>query len=259
MATISINKLLKTTDSIGDTKNVLYIQSQWEDLQVNVKLLDSESNKSYHGTITADTMKEVASELDMPFNDYYEECRLALTTHLALPGFTYKLNDEEKILKVWKSQPDSIPILYFDVFLKEVKNQYELLESAIELLQDKNNALTDRVEKAHKYDEHSRELLEEHRLCVEEKNTLERKLLKKVAVLLNTKKEKISELEERLKKYEDMDETRENGNMQEEEDDEEERPHSSTKKRRRQIAESDEDDDDYAADTQPMTIPVEEV
>ncbi|XP_065362590.1 uncharacterized protein LOC135956043 [Calliphora vicina] len=250
--TIIINKLLKRSDNDDDKKSYLYLQLKWNDEQICVKLLDSESGKSYQGAVTTTAMKENATDLDISYNDYYEEIRSALSTYIALPGFYYKLEPEMKVLKVWKSQPESIPILYLDIDIKEVRSSNELLDSAIELLQQQDKSLEDRVQKAHKFDENSRELLEEYRLCVEEKNELERKLLKKVAVLLNAKKERIAQLEERLKKYEEIEDNQDNDSEENEDG-----PQTS-KKRRLVVRDSESDDDDeYMSATQPLTIPNE--
>ncbi|KAI8121398.1 hypothetical protein FF38_05911 [Lucilia cuprina] len=251
MSSVTINKLLKTSQNSGDNKNYIYLQIKWGDEENNVKILDSESGKSYQGIVTVTAMKEIASNLDMSYNDYYEEMRSALTTYLALPGFYYKLEPEMQVLNIWKSQPESIPILYLDIDIKEIRTSNDILDSAIELLQQQDKSLTDRVQKAHKFDENSRKLLEDYRLCVEEKNELERKLLKKVAVLLNAKKERIAHLEERLKKYEEVEDN--------DDSEENEEGPQSTKKRRLVVRDSESDDDDeYMADTQPLTLPNDE-
>ncbi|XP_037811738.1 uncharacterized protein LOC119603688 [Lucilia sericata] len=250
MSSVTINKLLKTSHNAGDNKNYIYLQIKWGDEENNFKIQDSESGKSYQGIVTVTAMKEIASNLDMSYNDYYDEMRSALTTYLALPGFYYKLEPEMQVLNIWKSQPESIPILFLDIDIKEIRASYEILDSAIELLQQQDKSLTDRVQKAHKFDEHSRELLEDYRLCVEEKNELERKLLKKVAVLLNAKKERIAQLEERLKKYEEVEDN-------DDSEENEEGPQSS-KRRRLVVRDSDSDDEEYMADTQPLTLPHDE-
>lgn len=252
-STITINKLLNSAaNNTVDSKNYIYLKIKWEDEQFSVKILDSENGKSYQGTVTATAMKEIASNLDISYNEYYEEMRSALTTYLALPGFYYKLEPDMEVLNVWKSQPEAIPILFLDINIKEVRrSSYEILDSAIELLQQQDKSLNEKVEKAHKFDEHSRELLEDYRLCVEEKNELEKKLLKKVAVLLNAKKERIAELEERLRKYEEVEDGPDDNDSEENED------APQTNKRRRLVvrdSESDEDDE-FMADTQPLTIP----
>lgn len=255
-STITINKLLKTTDGEGDLKAYFFIQIRWLDHQVLIKLQDTQSNKCYQGTLTTENLKETAGELDVPYNDYCEECRLALTTYIALPGFNYKLDDDENILKIWKTQADSIPMLFLEIPLKLVRTNYDILDSAIEELQNQNKTLTDRVQKAHKFDQNSRELLDDYRLCVEDKNQLERKLLRKVAVLLNTKKQKISDLEERLRKYESVNEDSEEYNENMDETDADSRPHSSSRKRALpQTIDSDTEDEDFMANTEPMTLP----
>lgn len=251
MSTVTINKLLKTSHDTADNKNYIYLQIKWEEDKFYVKILDSESSKSYQGVVTDTAMKEIASNLDMSYNDYYEELRLALSTYLSLTGFYYKLEPDMEVLNVWKSQPESIPILFLDIVIKEVRSTNEILDSSIELLQKQDKSLTDRVKKAHKFDEHSRELLEDYRLCVEEKNELERKLLKKVAVLLNSKKERIAQLEERLRKYEELENNPDDDDFEVNDDE----PQSGKKRRLVVMDSESEDDDKYMADTQPLTEP----
>lgn len=254
MSSISINKLLKTSSNAGDKKLYLYIKTIWDDEKITVKILDGETGKCYQGILTTTAIEEKASDLDMPYNDYYEQIRSALTTYIALPGFYYKLEEDMEVVNVWKSQPEltpAIPILFLDIDIKETQTSYEVLDSAVDLLNEKEEKLSERVEKAHKFDKHSRELLEEYRLCVEEKKELERKIFKKVSVLLNSKKEKIMKLENRLRKYEEVEENEEKSDADENED----VPHTS-KKRRLMVVDSDSDSD-YAADTQPLDIPNE--
>lgn len=250
MSSVTINKLLKTSYNGNDSKNYIYLQIKWIDDQFEIKMLDSESSKSYEGVVPVSSLKEIASNLDMPFNNYYEEMRSALSTYLTLPGFYYKLEPEMNVFNVWKSQPESIPILFLDIDIKEVKNKHELLDSAVEILQQQNKSLTDKVHKAHKFDEHSRELLEDYRLCVEEKNVLERKLLKKVAAVLNAKKERIAQLEERLRKYEEVEGDNEENTDSEENDD----GPKTSKRKKLVVPDSESDNDDYLADTQPLAF-----
>ncbi|XP_013105653.2 uncharacterized protein LOC106085785 [Stomoxys calcitrans] len=260
MATVSINKLLKKTESTeGDVKPFFYIQTKWLEDQIIIKLQDSETNNCYQGMVTIDSMKETAAELDVPYNTYYEECRLALTTHIAMPGCTYKLDEDENALTIWKTQDGSIPMLYMEIPLRTISNHYDILDSAIDELQNKSKTLDERVDKAHKFDQNSRELLEDYRICVEEKNQLERRLLRKVAVLLNSKKQKIAELEDRLSKYEEINDNTDNDGEDEtrlmDDTEGEIRPHSS-KKRKAVLTESDTDtdEDDFLANTQPLTM-----
>lgn len=258
--TVSVNKLLKTTDIVADSKPYFYLQTKWLEDQIMIKLQDSQTNQCYTGSVTIEQMKEAASELNIHYNEYYQECRLALTTYIALPGCSYKLDEEDNAFKVWKSEPGSIPILYMEIPLKSMRNHYDILDTAVEELHNQNKALSERVEKAHKFDEHSRELLDDYRLCVEEKNNLERRLLRKVAVLLNTKKQKIAELEERLSKYENVEGSKGvDGNdvtIDEDDGDSHDSGPEISRKRRKQIIESEtEDEEEYNANTEPLTVP----
>lgn len=252
MSTISINKLLKTSDNAGDKKNYLYLKTIWDDEKIIIKILDSESGKCYKGTLTTTAIEEKASDLGMSCNDYWEQIRLVLTTHMAVPGFYYKLEEDLEVVNIWKSQPDltpDIPILFLDIDIKEIGNSTEILDSAVDLLHEKEEKLSERVEKAHKFDKHSRELLEDYRLCVEEKKELERKIFKKVSVLLNSKKEKILELENRLRKHEEVE-----INDDKSDADENETGPQTSKKRKLMVMDS-ESDSDYAAETQPLDLP----
>uniref|UniRef100_A0A1L8EC14 XRCC4 N-terminal domain-containing protein n=1 Tax=Haematobia irritans TaxID=7368 RepID=A0A1L8EC14_HAEIR len=260
MAAISINKLLKTIDTCeSDVKPFFYVQTKWLDDQIMIKLQDSETNNCYQGVVTITTLKETAAEFDIPYNIYYEECRLALTTYIGFPGYSYKLDDDDSSLKIWKAPADSVPTLYLEIPLKKIRNHYDILDAAIDELQNTSKTLNDRVEKAHKFDQNSRELLEDYRLCVEEKNQLEKRLLRKVAVLLNTKKQKIAELEERLNKFEAPNDSADNDEEDEAADmndtDAINRPKTS-RKRAAVMTESDTDTDDdaFEVNTQPLTI-----
>ncbi|XP_073837983.1 uncharacterized protein [Musca autumnalis] len=259
-STVSVNKILKTTDdATGDSKAYFYVQTKWLEDQIMIILQDSQTNHCYSGSLSINQMKESAEELDIAYNDYYEECRLALTTYISLPGCSYKLDEDDNAFKVWKAEPNSIPMLFLEIPLKTIRNHYDILDTAVEELHGQRKALSERVEKAHKIDEHSRELLDDYRLCVEEKNKLERRLLRKVAVLLNTKKQRIEELEEKLSKYENVDKSRHgeiDDNMDEDDADSRGSRPESSKKRRKQMIESEtEDEEEFNANTEPLTIP----
>uniref|UniRef100_A0A1A9W7L1 XRCC4 N-terminal domain-containing protein n=1 Tax=Glossina brevipalpis TaxID=37001 RepID=A0A1A9W7L1_9MUSC len=274
MPQIFITKMIKsnTTNSM-DTKSFLYVKTKWDLKHTEILLQDSETGKCYRSLITKEALNETANDLEIPVEIYHEECRRILTTQEPTAGYTYELDDNSKQLKIKKSL---INYLYMDIALKETKNHYEIFDDAIELLEQQGNDLIKRTERTKDNDVFKLELQDNFRRLQEEKNHLEKSLLKKTALLLNTKKRKIAELEKRLMQYEKQAEesSLEITNQEESEEDlaGPSNINKQTRKRQVQITDSDtstdedernenmqrnddSDDDDFTADTEPMILP----
>ncbi|KAL9908679.1 uncharacterized protein ACN427_004225 [Glossina fuscipes fuscipes] len=251
MTEIYFTKLLKNNTTSVDTKNFIYIKSKWDYQQTEILLQDSET--------------------ELPIQVYQEECRRLLTAQMPIAGYSYELDDENKQLKVKK---DPLSYLYLDIALKDIKNHYEIFDDVIELIQQKENYTIERANKTKDNDTLKVEIQDDFRRLLDEKNRLEKNLLKKAALLLNTKKQKITELEQRLKQYERQAEETiaDITHIEESEDDLPGTSHNlQTKKHQPRIIESDEsseeegnenvrknngsDDDAFMADTEPIIFP----
>lgn len=251
-----LNKLIKSNPVDSDSKAFLYICSKWhEDGNIELMFQDSDTKKNYEAKISKTALQEVASELSLPFAEYYEECKSCLTTPITLQGYSYEIDEDDLVLKVWKSQPNCVPILYLDANLKETSSHFKLLDIAVDLVNNTSQSLIKRVEKAHKFDENFREMQEDYARLVEEKKDMEKCILKKAAALLNSKKQKIIKLQQRLQKYEqsnaeEEEEAQTNSDSQTE--DEEVEGVQKAKRRRRQVQSESSNEDSYSADTQPL-------
>uniref|UniRef100_A0A1B0A361 XRCC4 N-terminal domain-containing protein n=1 Tax=Glossina pallidipes TaxID=7398 RepID=A0A1B0A361_GLOPL len=272
MTEIYFSKLLKNNTTSVDTKNFIYIKSKWDYQQAEISLQDSETGKCYRGLVSKETLNETANDLELPIQVYEAECRRLLTAQMPIAGYSYELDDENKQLKVKK---DPLSYLYLDIALKEIKNHYEIFDDVIELIQQQQNYTTERADKTKDNDTLKVEMQDDFRRLIDEKNRLEKSLLKKAALLLNSKKQKITELEQRLKQYEKQAEET-IADITHIEESEEDVPGTSnnvqTTKRQARIIESDasseeegnenvrknnsSDDDAFMADTEPIIFPV---
>ncbi|XP_039487357.1 uncharacterized protein LOC120449113 [Drosophila santomea] len=208
-----------------DVKPFIYVRSKWMDDDVEFDFLSTSDNQIYRSSLKYDELRTGASELEQPYDAFFAECKMAVTTHMGLRGFDYEicLEDAEKpAFKVYKCE--GYETLYLDVPLRKVSNCYQLLDAAIEAGQQKPQA--------NESDAQNTTSLAEYEKYVRDSKLKEEELLKKFLLLLNSKKAHIRELESQL---------------------EERSRKGSSEKNNRRIS-SDEEDEVYGAATQAMNI-----
>ncbi|EDW93019.1 uncharacterized protein LOC6532562 [Drosophila yakuba] len=211
-----------------DVKPFIYVRSKWMDDDVEFDFLSTSDNQNYRSCLKYDELRTGASELEQPYDAFFAECKMAVTTHMGLRGFDYEicLEDAEKpAFKVYKCE--GYETLYLDVPLRKVSNCYQLLDAAIEAGQQKPQAAP-----ATESDAQNTTSLAEYEKYVRDSKLKEEELLKKFLLLLNSKKAHIRELESQLE-----DRSRK----------------GSSEKNNRRIS-SDEEDEVYGAATQAMNI-----
>ncbi|XP_023180117.2 uncharacterized protein LOC111605682 [Drosophila hydei] len=197
-----IVKVLQRTQlshSQTDVKHFIYIHSKWLEDVTELDLLLTTSNNSYKAILKHDEIKSAAEDLEQPYDEFYAECKKALVTQMGLPDFDYELDEQQACFKLFKCT--GFETLYIDLPLRKASNCYQMLDAAIESAQ-RAATLTEapaaKVDAADGPGEQSKELLTEYEHYVKESKMAEKKLLKKFILLINSKKQRIEELERML-------------------------------------------------------------
>ncbi|KAH8286416.1 hypothetical protein KR054_008696 [Drosophila jambulina] len=223
MSTFVVKLLQRTqlSHSQLDVKPFIYARSNWLDNEAEFDFLSTVDNRNYRGSLKYEELRSAASDLEQPYESFYEECKVAMTTHMGQKGFDYELcldKPEKPVFKMYKCM--GYETLYLEIALRTVSNCYQLLDAAIEAAQQKATPLGSQNQEATS--------LTEYEQYVKDSKLKEAELLKKFLLLINSKKAHIRELERQL---------------------EEER----TKKNRR-ISSGEEEDEAYGAPTQAMNV-----
>ncbi|XP_017133962.1 uncharacterized protein LOC108150344 [Drosophila elegans] len=223
-------KLLQRTlsPSQKDVKPFIYVRSNWMDDEVEFDFLSTSDNQNYRGSLKYEELRIAASDLDQAYNDFFAECKKAMTTHMGLQGFDYDLsmeNGEQQVFKMYKCE--GYETLYFEIPLRKVSNCYQLLDAAIEAGQQKPQAPP-----APESDVQKTASLAEYEKYVKDSKLKEELLLQKFLLLINSKKAYIRDLESQL----------------------EELSKNPSKERKSQRISSEDEDEAYGAATQAMNI-----
>lgn len=177
----------------------IVIQTIWEEDSIKISLYLSYEKNGYRGTLLKSNITTAANVLELNVDEFMAETKKALCSPNGLPEFIYIL-DESKTFKFCKSTEAGFRITYGKVQLEDCPDVVEeILMNSIRINQLKDQ----QIEQSHLFIRRTEDTFNEMKMaldkCVEEKNNLENELLTKFAALLNTKKEKIAELERAIK------------------------------------------------------------
>ncbi|KAL7734048.1 hypothetical protein ACLKA6_011733 [Drosophila palustris] len=178
------------------------MHSKWLEDATELQLFLTTSNSCYKATLKHDEIRSAAEELEQPYKEFFAECKKALTTHMGLPGFDYELDEQQAQFKLWKCT--GFETLYVEVSLRKVSNVHQLLDAAIECGQRQSTVPTVATESSSQTvagASQPNELAAEYEQYIKDSKLQEKKLLKKFLLLLNSKKQRIEELERQLEKH----------------------------------------------------------
>ncbi|XP_034481157.1 uncharacterized protein LOC117786853 [Drosophila innubila] len=186
-----------------DVKPFIYMHSKWLEDAIELQLFITTSNTSYKAILKHDEIRSAAEELEQPYDEFFAECKKALTMQMGLPGFDYELDEQQAQFKLWKCT--GFETLYVEVSLRKVSNVHQLLDAAIECGQNLSTTIPSVATVASSQSESAasqpNELAAEYEQYIKDSKLQEKKLLKKFLLLLNSKKQRIEELERQLERH----------------------------------------------------------
>lgn len=173
------------------------LTTTWYDDRVDVVLYDCpEDGHHYEGTLFLGSLKSTAEELEIPLAQFHSETESALTrsTDSHLFQYVISLADDGKCNFTWKKTVDGACLIYGTMLLS--KCDHRSLVDVLERLQEDNQKLKEENVKLKR----DNDLLESNYQSLSGvANELEQTLLSKCRLIINSKKDRIRELEERLK------------------------------------------------------------
>lgn len=217
MGTFVVKLIHRTqlSHSQRDIKPFIYARSCWLDDEAEFDFLSTSNSQNYRGVLKYEEIRNAASDLEQPYNQFFDECKKALTTHMGLQGFDYEIDDENNSQQVFKMfKCEGYETLFLEINLRKVSNCFQLLDSAIEISQQEvpvapASQTSSSQSKAPSYPEYEQ--------YVKDSKAKETEMLQKFLLLLNSKKAYIRDLERQLEKS-----TNQNPNQKSSDDEEEE-------------------------------------
>lgn len=183
-----------------EANSVLIVQTIWDSESVQISLFPTKSKSTgFTGTIKLSQLSNTADLLEINFVEFMEETRKPLTTENGLENFTYCLDDNVSSFK-WCKNTGGFNITYGSIALEARELQEELLLNALRLNKIKDEKIEQQKQKKELMVTDYNQMKMTLEKCIEEKNILENHLITKFAALLNSKKEKIAELERTIKR-----------------------------------------------------------
>ncbi|XP_055843481.1 uncharacterized protein LOC129910224 [Episyrphus balteatus] len=237
--TTFVNKVPQT---IPDQHFIL--KTEWHTNNINLQILDTHRSKEWQGNVRFDDLKQSSEELEIPYEKFFDECKEALTTNGGAKHFEYVVeNDKFNLIK-----KDQFQIQYLELDLTtnpELKSDFGL--AAVDLIASLRAELSQCKESTKELNEKYQTMVSTVEKCLEEKNQLEKNLLNKFALLLNSKKDKIAELQDLLVEKNRL--LEDAGISPEETTGQQEKKNSTD-------CDANDNDDDFLQPTQVMTQPV---
>lgn len=178
--------------------STIVIQTIWNDESIIISLYLANDKKGYRGVLLKSTLLTTANALELNVDEFMAESKKALCTQNGLPNFTYIL-DQSKF-KFCKATDSGFRIAFAEVLLDDRSDSVEdMLMTSMRINQMKDEKIQQLNADIRRMDDTFVEMQMALEKCVEEKSSLESQLLTKFTALLNTKKEKIVELERAIK------------------------------------------------------------
>lgn len=182
-----------------DSTTYLIIETQWSDTDVKIRLLECDDAvidpKEWHGTFEKTKIEEFASEFEIPLEQFFEETRTALSTNNGQPGFIYTVTDDSKF--VWKKKIESLKLTYGTCNLVRCSNiKNAILLNSLAIIDGLRSELESRSTELADFQKTHESFVDRFEKLIEEKSKYEDDLFTKFFLLLNTKKQKIGDLQD---------------------------------------------------------------
>ncbi|CAD7084317.1 unnamed protein product [Hermetia illucens] len=189
--TTFLNKL-----PIANTSEYYILKSIWSSEEVNLNLIDfRDASNEWSGSISNEYLKASAEALDIPFDDFCAETKGALSTNGGLRSFEYAIENDEFVLR----KVDTVRVIYCQVpLVRETSLLQKVFLEAMDTIDTLKIELSTKQLDYQTLDMEFKMLAQSYEKSVVEKNASEKELLQKCAALLNSKKNKIAELQELL-------------------------------------------------------------
>lgn len=190
---MSVVSLLPT----GDTGQII-LCSEWLEDHISLRLFTpQELTKSLEATVSFADLKQRANEFEIPEEEFLQETKLCLSTNNGLEGFKYSYDEDDQEF-TWKKRTTGIlTLVYGTAKLTPCRSSSDGLVDILTKLQTDKELLSQENSRLRKENE---ELQLSHQELSRAQKDTEAVLLSKCRLLINAKKEKIVELEEKLEK-----------------------------------------------------------
>lgn len=185
---------LEATSSSSDTGHII-LSSEWRENDVLLRLFTPRDlSQALEATLSLIELKIRAEEFEIPVDEFIQETKKCLSINNGLEGFKYVYTEDDRKF-TWKKTSGTLTLIYGQVQLT-ASDSSEGLVGVLTRLQDKNAVLEEENEKLRK-EKDTFQLC--HQELIEANRVTEADILSECRLLINSKKEKIRELEEKLK------------------------------------------------------------
>lgn len=178
--------------------------TRWQDNLIEFRVCSfSDPKTTLTSSITIDELRLRADEFEIPVDEFIEETRQCLTTNGGASDFKYhqRWDNSQSCQFTWKKCSSPLTLIYGQVQLRSIDTDDSSSSSGLmgifEKLQDKNRLIAEENSRLRKENE-------DLKMCYDQldkaSRATETDILSKCRLLINEKKYKIQELEEKLRK-----------------------------------------------------------
>lgn len=198
---IGLNKINLQNE---ESEYFLYSVYEIDENLFHLSLISFEDDKYFKAVLEEEYMRDKALKLRIPYEDYLNETKSALCFVPSDLKFVYDVRkDSKNFMFEWKKliEEEELKILYGSVvlYVLNMKDIFKsILESFIVKMTNIHNEIAQMKEKVHQLSKDKSETIDLLEQTAEWKQNLEKDLYTKFILVLNSKKEKIRELESQL-------------------------------------------------------------
>lgn len=193
---------------VGDAEEAgkeLIVKTTRSHEKLDVEVIFSESTDcKYCGFVLLKDLESIAVDFEIPVKEFLDETMMAITTHNGLTNFRYFFKRDttsNRFRFSWKKSMQQVNLIYGSIELKKQNQNQSLLLETIEQMNDYKEQIESLKSTNKSLETENQELRANYEILLDGKNSIETLLYSKFRLILNTKKDKIRELEAKLEVF----------------------------------------------------------
>lgn len=184
-----------------DSDTSYIIQTTWNSEFIDIKLFvcSPQNAQGYEGSLQFAVLEKSANAIEIPFSIFLNETKQALCTDNGAPNFNYQFTDGSGVFTWRKIKESGVKIIYGSIELTKRSNLcHILLMNSIQMNIRQKKEIKSLTEMEKTIENDYNTLKQSFEEVLEIKNKIESELLTKFLALLNSKKDKIQELQSNI-------------------------------------------------------------
>lgn len=175
-------------------QNYLILESKWKSDSVQINIINQ--TVEFTGSISYELFKNISQCLEIEYEFFFDETKKSISTNNGLPEFKYLIKENEFIWQ--KCCGENRKVTFGKMKLSETPSegiQFKVLSNTVDIVSNLKFQLIEKNKEIKKLMEQEKKSKKQLEMAITSKEENEKELFKKFISLLNSKKNKIKELQ----------------------------------------------------------------